>query len=110
VVRSAETFVFASVASGAHVADYHAAQGDIIDVTALASQFHNAGLADGMLTRVVEDPGGSFAVLQVNTNSLGLKAGATWANVAQLDGVHSGDLVNALVDNAPGVHLAQLFA
>ena len=94
----------------AHIVNYSAAQGDIFDFGALTSQFHGSGISDAMVVRAVEDASGSFATLQVNSNSLGLKAGPTWVNVAQLDGAHAGDAVNVLVDNQAmtTIHLAQI--
>jgi hypothetical protein len=58
-----------------------------------------------MLVRAVEDHSGTFATLQVNSNSMGLN-GPTWVNVEQLGGAHFGDAVNVLVDSHAAVHLA----
>jgi hypothetical protein len=52
-----------------------------------------------MLVRAVEDHSGTFATLQVNSNTMGLKYGPTWVNVEQLGGAHFGDAVNVLVDS-----------
>ena len=64
--------------------------------------------------RAVEDPSGTFATLQLNTNAdmPVLRGGpvpqANWVNVAQLDGAHAGDPVNVLVDSHAAIHLAQI--
>jgi Ca2+-binding RTX toxin-like protein len=91
-----------------HVADYHAAEGDTFDFSALTSAFHNSGVNDSLVVRAVEDASGKFATLQVDTTAMGLFPGApNWVNVAQLDGAHSGDAVNVVIDNH-SVHLAQI--
>src|SRR6202035_5150621 len=110
-VAAADHFVFASnppptpPAAAAqpvtHVADYSAVQGDTFDFSALTSAFHASNVADASLVRAVEDPSGTFAMLQLNTGadtpvSRGAtqpSAGASWANVAQIDGAHAGDPV-----------------
>jgi hypothetical protein len=97
-----------------HVADYSAAQGDTLDFSALTSAFHNWNIGDASMVRVVEDQGGAFAMVQINTTPAapmqrGVAAAAPhWTNVAQLDGAHSGDAVNVLVDNHGAAHLAHL--
>jgi hypothetical protein len=104
----------------AHVADYSAAQGDTFDFSALTSAFHASNVADASLVRAVEDPSGTFATLQLNTNGdapAAVSRGATqpsavanWVNVAQIDGAHAGDAVNVLVDSHAAIHLAQIHA
>jgi VCBS repeat-containing protein len=103
-----------------HVADYSAAQGDTFDFSALTSAFHASNVADASLVRAVEDPSGTFATLQLNTNADAAgavsraaaqpSAVANWANVAQIDGAHAGDAVNVLVDSHAAIHLAQIHA
>ena len=61
-----------------------------------------------MLVRAVEDHNGTFATLQVNSNSMGLKYGPTWVNVEHLAGAHLGDAVNVLVDSHAAIHLAHI--
>ena len=78
------------------------------DFSALTSQFHSSDLSDAMLVRAVEDPSGTFATLQVNSNSMGLKYGPTGVGIEHLAGAHLGDAVNVLVDSHAAVHLAQL--
>lgn len=112
----ADNFVFAHVdihgtppAAITHVTDYHFAEGDTFDFSALTSQFHATGIADGMIVRAVEDSSGNFATLQVNTlDPNGPPAAANWVSVAQIDSAHSGDAVNVTIDSHSAVHLAQI--
>jgi hypothetical protein len=113
----ADNFVFGSAtpldaptpAQVTHVADYHAAEGDTFDFSAITSQFHNSSVNDALVVRAVEDASGKFATLQVDhIDPMGLPAAPNWVNVAQLDGAHSGDAVNVLIDNNHSVHLAQI--
>jgi hypothetical protein len=91
-----------------HVADYHAAEGDTFDFSAITSQFHNSGVNDALVVRAVEDSSGKFATLQVDhIDPMGLPSAPNWVNVAQIDGAHAGDSVNVLIDNH-SVHLAQI--
>ena len=39
---------------------------------------------------------------------MGLPSAPNWVSVAQIDGAHSGDAVNVLIDNNHSVHLAQI--
>jgi hypothetical protein len=50
-------------------------------------QFYATSENDAMPVRAVEDHGGKFATLQVNSNSMGFKYGPTW-DVEQLAGAH----------------------
>jgi hypothetical protein len=106
-----------------HVADYSAAEGDTFDFSALTSAFHASGVSDASLVRAVEDPGGTFATLQLNTTPDSLDgpvsrggaplphaASTNWVSVAQIDGAHAGDAVNVLVDSHAAIHLAQIHA
>jgi hypothetical protein len=91
-----------------HVADYHAAEGDSFDFSAITSAFHNSGVNDSLVVRAVEDASGKFATLQVDhIDPMGLPSAPNWVNVAQIDGAHAGDAVNVLIDNH-SVHLAQI--
>jgi VCBS repeat-containing protein len=91
-----------------HVADYHAAEGDTFDFSAITSAFHNSNVNDALVVRAVEDASGTFATLQVDhIDPAGLPAAPNWVNVAQLDGAHAGDTLNVLIDNH-SVHLAQI--
>jgi hypothetical protein len=92
-----------------HVANYSAAQGDTFDFSALTSAFHNSSVSDSLVVRAVEDASGKFATLQVDhIDPMGLPSAPNWVSVAQLDGAHSGDAVNVLIDNNHSVHLAQI--
>jgi hypothetical protein len=92
-----------------HVVDYHAAQGDTFDFSAITSAFHNSSVNDSLVVRAVEDASGKFATLQVDhIDPMGLPSAPNWVNVAQLDGAHSGDAVNILIDNNHSVHVAQI--
>jgi hypothetical protein len=71
-----------------HLADYSAAQGDTIDVSALFSP------GSGQV-QAHEDASGSFAILQVSSDPA---HGSQWISIAQLDGVHEGDAINVIVD------------
>jgi VCBS repeat-containing protein len=71
-----------------HIADYSAAQGDTIDVSALFSP------GSGQV-QAHEDASGSFAILQVSSDPA---HGSQWISIAQLDGVHEGDAINVIVD------------
>ena len=113
----ADTFVFGSStplnaptpAQVTHVADYSAAQGDSFDFSAITSAFHNSSVSDSLVVRAVEDASGKFATLQVDhIDPMGMPSAPNWVNVAQLDGAHSGDAVNVLIDNNHSVHLAQI--
>jgi large repetitive protein len=127
-VAAADHFVFASNPAPpaaaqpiAHVVDYSAAQGDTFDFSALTSAFHTSNIADASLVRAMEDPSGTFATLQFNTNGDAAaavsraaaappSAVANWVDVAQIDGAHAGDPVNVLVDSHAAIHLAQIHA
>ncbi|SDO37433.1 cadherin domain-containing protein [Afipia sp. GAS231] len=110
-----DTFVFANVDVHAPapppvtlIENYSFAQGDKFDFSAITSQFHASGFGDALIVRAVEDAGGKFATLQVDTlDPHGLPGMANWVNVAQLDGAHAGDAVNVLIDGQ-AVHLAQI--
>jgi hypothetical protein len=91
-----------------HVADYHAAEGDTFDFSAITSAFHNSSVNDSLVVRAVEDASGKFAMLQVDhIDPMAMPSAPNWVNVAQLDGAHAGDSVNVLIDNH-SVHLAQI--
>jgi hypothetical protein len=91
-----------------HVTDYHFAEGDSFDFSALTSQFHATGFDDSMIVRAVEDPSGGFATLQVNNVEGASHGRGNWVSIAQIDGAHAGDAINVLVDSHSAVHLAQI--
>jgi hypothetical protein len=73
-----------------HIADYSAAQGDIIDVSALVTPGSGASQV-----QVHEDASNTFATLQVSSDPA---HGSQWISIAQLDGVHAGDAIDVIVD------------
>jgi hypothetical protein len=108
----ADTFVFDQApqptASGtlapAHIADYSAAEGDIIDLSVLLASVQGMKVTDAMLVRTYEDASGTFATLQANID---VAHGQFWVDLAQLDGVHGADTVNVVLWPA---HVAPLHA
>jgi hypothetical protein len=107
----ADTFVFdltaltpAQPGSGVvdHILDYNQgnsgilnlAEGDTFDVSALLSA--GSGQPVGNLVRVLENPSGTAAILQVDQD--GAANGAHWTTIARLDGVHTGDGVKVIFD------------
>jgi VCBS repeat-containing protein len=88
-------------AAAAHIADYSALQGDTIDVSALLGYAQGMKVSDAMLAHAQEDASGGFATLQVNTDA---GHGGNWVDIAQLDGVHAGDVVNVVLDPARATH------
>jgi len=80
----------------AQVADYSAAHGDVIDFTALFSGAAVAHAKPLALVHAVEDASGTFAELQINTAAAGKPA--HWVDIAQLDGMHTGDAVALRLD------------
>jgi hypothetical protein len=111
-----DNFVFANVAVHAPtpppvtlIENYSFAQGDKFDFSAITSQFHASGFGDALIVRAVEDAGGKFATLQIDTldpHSV-MPGMPNWVSVAQIDGAHAGDAVNVLIDGT-AVHLAQI--
>ena len=110
-VPGADTFVFdltaltpAQPGSGVvdHILDYNQgnsgifnpAEGDTFDFSALLSA--GSGQPVGNLVRVLENPSGTAAILQIDQD--GAANGAHWTTIAQLDGVHTGDGVKVIFD------------
>ena len=110
-LAGADQFVFTSppVASAplTHVADYHFAEGDTFDFSALTSALNFKSADDSFVVRAVEDAGGTFATLQVNASGPSQKT-PSWVDVAQLDGARAGDDVSVLIDSNGAAHLAHL--
>jgi Ca2+-binding RTX toxin-like protein len=107
----ADSFVFEAavlnapaLAGLAHIADYSAAEGDIIDLSVLLAGVQGMKVTDAMLVRTHEDASGTFATLQANID---VAHGQFWVDLAQLDGVHGADTVNVVLWPA---HVAQLHA
>jgi autotransporter passenger strand-loop-strand repeat protein len=64
-------------------------QGDTVDVSAIVGTAYSQGKTVGSLVRVIEDPSGSFANLEVNPTGSG-----AWTTIAQLEGLSLGDPVS----------------
>jgi Ca2+-binding RTX toxin-like protein len=87
-----------------HILDYdqgnsgifNPAEGDTFDFSALLSA--GSGQPVGHLVRVLENPSGTAAILQIDQD--GITNGAHWTTIAQLDGVHTGDSVKVLFDTS----------
>ena len=85
-----------------HILDYdqgnsgifNPAEGDTFDFSALLSA--GSGQPVGDLVRVLENPSGTAAILQIDQD--GAANGAHWTTIAQLDGVHTGDGVKVIFD------------
>ncbi|MEY9131932.1 uncharacterized protein YbdZ (MbtH family) [Bradyrhizobium diazoefficiens] len=109
----ADTFVFdlaaltpAQPGSGTvdHILDYdqgnsgtfNLAEGDTFDFSGLLSA--GSGQLVDHLVRVLENPSGTGAILQVDQD--GAANGAHWTNIALLDGVHTADGVKVIFDTS----------
>ena len=79
---------------------YSAAEGDQIDLSALLAAAYGAGQAVGALVRVVQNGDSTGALVQVDTD--GTVNGIHWVTIAQLDGIHIGNAVNAVLDSSQG--------
>ena len=85
-----------------HILDYdqgnsgifNPAEGDTFDFSALLSA--GSGQPVDNLVRVLENPSGTAAILQIDQD--GAANGAHWTTIAQLDGVHTGDGVKVIFD------------
>lgn len=99
----ADTFVFAATVANTaatHIADYSAAENDVLDIAALLASLPPSPTGDNAnLVRVAEDASGSYASLQVDTGD------QHWTDIAVLDGVHDGDTVNVVVDPNNPAHV-----
>ena len=51
-----------------------------------------------MLVRVLENPSGTAAILQIDQD--GTAGGMNWTTIARLDGVHTGDGVKVILDSS----------
>jgi Ca2+-binding RTX toxin-like protein len=79
------------------------AEGDTLDFSASISSTHVHD-ATGSLVRVLENPSGTAAILQIDQD--GTAGGMNWATVARLDGVHTGNSVRVILDSSqPAVTL-----
>jgi glucose/arabinose dehydrogenase len=75
---------------------FNPAEGDAFDVSALLSA--GSGQPVGNLVRVLENPSGTGAILQIDQD--GITNGAHWTTIARLDGVHTGDGVKVIFDTS----------
>ena len=79
------------------------AEGDTLDFSASISPTHVHD-ATGTLVRVLENPSGTAAILQIDQD--GTAGGMNWTTVARLDGVHTGNGVRVILDSSqPAVTL-----
>jgi glucose/arabinose dehydrogenase len=75
---------------------FNLAEGDTLDFSALLSA--GSGQPVDHLVRVLENPSGTAAILQIDQD--GIANGTHWTTVAQLDGVHTGDGVKVIFDTS----------
>jgi hypothetical protein len=77
---------------------YSASEADQIDLSAVLSAAYNLGHGQsvGSLIRAVENPGNTFALLQVDPD--GAANGVSWITIAQLDGLHTGNNLSIVLD------------
>ncbi len=73
---------------------FNLAEGDTLDFSALLAA--GSGQPVGNLVRVLENPSGTAAILQIDQD--GMANGVHWTTVALLDGVHTGDGVKVIFD------------
>ena len=78
------------------ILDYSLAEGDALDFSASISPGH-VNDASGTLVRVLENPSGTAAILQIDQD--GTTNGMNWTTIARLDGVHTGDGVKVILDH-----------
>ena len=104
-----DTFIFGpqSLASGEAstpaydtITDYNAASDEIV-VSGIVGPAAANGDPASSLVRIVEDPSGGFASLQVNPN--GPADPNSWTTIAHLNGLSVGDDVNVLLNGASPV-------
>jgi hypothetical protein len=88
----------------AQISGYSAAQGDVVDFSAILRGSYAPMTADSAQLRVTADTSGAFATLDFN---VGTAQNPHWTALAKLDGVHVGDAVNVALDAA---HTVQLHA
>jgi hypothetical protein len=77
---------------------FNVAEGDVVDVSAIVQSAFDGGQSANALVRVVDDPSNAHALLQVDSD--GTANGILWNTVAQLDGIHGGETVNAILDSS----------
>jgi hypothetical protein len=79
----------------AQISGYSAAQGDVVDVSAILRGSYAPLTADNAQVRVSEDASAAFATVDFN---VGTAANPHWVALAKLDGVQAGDAVNVVLD------------
>ena len=75
---------------------FNPAEGDTFDFSALLPA--GSGQPVGNFVRVLENPSGTGAILQIDQD--GITNGARWTTVARLDGIHTGDAVRVIFDSS----------
>jgi hypothetical protein len=79
----------------AQFSGYNAAQGDLLDFTAMRSVAFIPSEPTSAQLRVIADPGGQFSTFQFN---FGTTQSPNWTTLAELDSVHAGDTVKVAID------------
>ena len=77
-------------------------EGDTLDFSAF-DRFWAWQRCHDTLVRVLENPSGTAAILQIDQD--GTTGGMNWTTIARLDGIHTGDGVNVILDSTGGVTL-----
>jgi len=75
---------------------FNTTEGDQVDVSAIVQGAFLGGQLANALVRVVDDPSNAHVLLQVDSD--GTANGISWKTLAELDGLHGGDSVNAILD------------
>lgn len=86
----------------AEISGYSAAQGDVIDVSAVLRGSYAALTAESAQLRVSESANAAFATLDFN---VGTAQTPHWVALAKLDGVQAGDAVSVVLDAAHTITL-----
>jgi len=89
-----------SSANSPTILNYSSGNGETIDLAALLDAKFGSGsdpTKASSFVQVKEDAGGNSATLEIN---LGGTPGGTFVAAAHLGGIHSGDVVNAILDHA----------
>jgi len=89
-----------SSANSPTILNYSSGNGETIDLAALLDAKFGSGsdaTKASNFVQVKEDAGGNSATLEIN---LGGTPGGTFVAAAHLGGIHSGDVVNAILDHA----------
>jgi hypothetical protein len=84
------------------ISGYNAAQGDVVDVSAVLRGSYAPLTADSAQVRVAEAASNAVATLDFN---VGTAQNPHWVALAKLDGVQAGDTVNIVLDTSHTVEL-----